>query len=72
MLNNGNPLLKEVTERPSQKQQDFAVGKRRYNGTASSPHSGGGIDLGGYRKRDATARATKAMLTSRKNLSDWK
>ena len=64
VLQNGKPYS-QVSE------HNAAVGTKTYNGTAKSPHSGGGIDLGGYRKRDAVARATKAMLTKRP-LSAWR
>lgn len=54
------------TGRPvsSVSEQNAAVGTRTYNGTSKSPHSGGGIDLGGYRKRDAVAKATRSALNS--------
>lgn len=46
----------------AKRQMPFATGNRLYNGTSSSPHSGGGLDKTGYANRDAVAKTTKANL----------
>lgn len=46
----------------AQRQMPMATGNRIYNGTSSSPHSGGGLDKTGYNERDAVAKATKRNL----------
>lgn len=40
----------------------YSVGNRIYNGSAPSPHAGGGLDKSGYAERDALARTTKQNL----------
>ncbi len=40
----------------------YSVGNRVYNGSAPSPHAGGGLDKSGYAERDALARTTKQNL----------
>jgi len=42
--------------------QSYSVGNRVYNGSAPSPHVGGGLDKSGYAERDALARTTKQNL----------
>jgi hypothetical protein len=39
--------------------ESYSVGNRVYNGSAPSPHAGGGLDPTGYQERDALARTTK-------------
>lgn len=46
----------------SQRNQSYSVGNRVYNGSAPSPHAGGGLDKSGYAERDAIARTTKQNL----------
>ena len=40
----------------------YSVGNRVYNGSAPSPHVGGGLDKSGYAERDALAKTTKRNL----------
>jgi hypothetical protein len=42
--------------------ESYSVGNRVYNGSAPSPHAGGGLDKSGYAVRDAMARTTKQNL----------
>lgn len=39
--------------------ESYSVGNRVYNGSAPSPHAGGGLDPTGYLERDALARTAK-------------
>lgn len=43
----------------SRRNESYSVGNRVYNGSAPSPHAGGGLDPSGYQERDALARTTK-------------
>lgn len=42
--------------------ESYSVGNRVYNGSAPSPHVGGGLDKSGYATRDALARTTKQNM----------
>lgn len=46
----------------TQRNASYAVGNRVYNGSAPSPHAGGGLDPSGYQERDALARTAKTNL----------
>lgn len=43
-------------------QNSLSVGNRVFNGFSPSPHVGGGIDKGGYAKRDMQAETTRNLL----------
>lgn len=52
-------------QRYQQGQQKHNTGNRVYNGVSSSPHSGGGLNKGGFAQRDNEAAAKKAFLLNR-------
>lgn len=43
----------------------YAAGRKKYMGGKNAPNTGPTADLGGYRKRDATAAAKKAAMLRR-------
>lgn len=42
--------------------QSYQTGNRVYNGASNSPHSGGGLNKGGFAQRDNEAAAKKAFM----------
>lgn len=56
------PKPKTFTGNFTRQNESYAVGNRVYNGSAPSPHAGGGLDPSGYQERDALAKTTKQNL----------
>lgn len=47
---------------PGSTANKLSVGNRVYNGFSNSPHSGGGLEKGGYANRDAQAKVKRQAL----------
>lgn len=56
------PKPKSYIDNFKRRNESYSVGNRVYNGSAPSPHAGGGLDKSGYAERDALARTTKQNL----------
>lgn len=62
---NPNPDKDFLERRQRLGQQSYQTGNRVYNGSAPSPHVGGGLNKAGYLKRDQEAKAKKDFLMNR-------
>lgn len=56
------PMITSSQPLSSPSASSLSVGNKIYNGVSNSPHSGGGLEMGGYNARDRQAQTTRKLL----------